>query len=82
MFHELTNQVRAVAALEFALVLTPFLTLLFGFIATAAVFFTSSTMQNNAQYAALMLATGQIKNLATGPITSANNTATTTCSGS
>ena len=79
---ELAAQQRAVAAVEFALVLTPLLMLLFGFIATASIFFTLSTMQNNAQYAALMMATGQIKNLSTGPITSSNYTATTACSGS
>lgn len=73
---------RATAAVEFALVLTPLMMLLFGFIATASVFFTMATMQSNAQYAGLMMATGQIKSLSTGAITSNNNTATTACSGS
>jgi Flp pilus assembly protein TadG len=79
---EFAMERRAVAAVEFALVLTPLLLLIFGFIATASVFFSLSTMQNNAQYAALMMATGQIKSLSTGPITATNNTATTACSGS
>lgn len=82
ILRELVRQQRAVAAVEFALVLTPLLMLLFGFIATASIFFTMSTMQNNAQYAALMMSTGQIKNLSTGPITTSNYTATTACSSS
>ena len=82
VLRELAHERRAVAAVEFALVLTPLLMLLFGFIATASIFFSMSTMQNNAQYAALMMATGQIKNLSTGPITTANNTATVACSSS
>ena len=82
MARYLANGQRATAALEFALVLTPLLMLLFGFVATASVFFTMATMQSNAQYAGLMMATGQVKSLSTGTITSANNTATTSCSGS
>jgi Flp pilus assembly protein TadG len=70
------------AALEFALLMTPLLMLLFGYIATASVFFTWSTMQSNAQYAALLVATGQIKSFNNGAISSSNSTATTTCSGS
>ena len=73
---------RATAAVEFALVLTPMMMLLFGFIATAAVFFTWSTMQSNAQYAALLMATGQVQQLSTGTISTTNKTATTTCSSS
>jgi Flp pilus assembly protein TadG len=73
---------RASSAVEFALVLTPLMMLLFGFIATAGVFFTWSTMQSNAQYAALLMATGQIQSLSSGAISTANNTATTTCSAS
>lgn len=78
----LTSAQRATAALEFALVLTPLLMLLFGFIATASVFYTMAMMQNNAQYAGRMMATGGAKALSTGAITSGNNTATTACSGS
>jgi Flp pilus assembly protein TadG len=73
---------RGVAALEFALASTPLLMLVFGFIATNAVFYAWSTMQNNAQYAARLMATGQIANLATGPIGSAANTSTAACSSS
>jgi Flp pilus assembly protein TadG len=78
----LTRGARGTAALEFALVLTPLMMLLFGFIATASVFYTWSTMQNNAQYAGLMMATGQIKSLSTGAISASNATATTACSSS
>jgi hypothetical protein len=48
VLRELAHERRAVAAVEFALVLTPLLMLLFGFIATASIFFSMSTMQNNA----------------------------------
>ncbi|HUB15969.1 MAG TPA: TadE/TadG family type IV pilus assembly protein [Acetobacteraceae bacterium] len=73
---------RGVAAIEFALLATPFLTLVFGFIAVSTVFYTWSTMQNAAQYAAMLVATGQITSLSTGTISSSNNTATTQCSSS
>jgi Flp pilus assembly protein TadG len=73
---------RAAAALEFVLVSGPLLILIFGFVATSAVFYTWSTMQSYAQYAARMMSTGQIKNLTNGPITTSNTTATVTCSGS
>lgn len=73
---------RATAALEFAIVATPLMLLTFGFIAMSAVFYTWSSMQSGAQYAALLVATGQIKNLSTGAITANNATATTTCSSS
>ncbi len=49
-----------VAALEFALISVPLMIILFGFIATNAVFLTLSTMQNNVQYAGMLMATGQI----------------------
>lgn len=71
---------RGVAAVEFALVATPFLLLLFGCIATNTLLFTWSAMQTAAQYAAQMVSTGQITKLSTGTITSSNNTATTKCS--
>jgi len=54
----------------------PLLMLVFGFIATSAVFFTWSTMQNNTQYAARMMSTGQIANNANGALTSTNSTST------
>jgi Flp pilus assembly protein TadG len=73
---------RAVAAVEFALALTPLLMLVFGFIAASAIFFTMSTMQSYAQYAARMMATGQITQLSTGAISTTNTTATTNCSSS
>jgi hypothetical protein len=44
--------------------------------------FTWSAMQNSAQYAALLVSTGQVKSLSTGAITTANETATTACSSS
>ena len=73
---------RAVVALEFVFVAGPFMVLLFCFIATGAVLHTWSTMQNYAQYAARMMSTGQIKNFTTGPITTANTTATVSCAAS
>ena len=73
---------RGTAAVEFAIVATPLILMTFGFIAVSAVFYTWSSMQNAAQYAALLVATGQIKNLSTGAITTSNSTATTTCSSS
>ncbi len=73
---------RGSVGLEFALVVPPFLVLCFGFIGVNAAMFTRSAMQNTAQLAARMMATGQVKNFATGPIAGATATATTTCSGS
>lgn len=73
---------RGVAAVEFAIVATPLMVLIFGFISFSAVFYTWSAMQNAAQYAALMVATGQIKNLSSGALSSSNTTATTHCSSS
>ena len=66
-------------SVEFAVVMAPLLLLSFGFIATTAAMYTKSAMQNNAQMAARMMATGQIKNFASGPIVGANATATTAC---
>lgn len=56
---------RATAALEFALVCPPLLLMLYGFIATNAMFYTWSVMQNNVQYAAMMMATGQVTSFST-----------------
>jgi Flp pilus assembly protein TadG len=68
---------RATAAVEFVLVSGPLLFLLFGFIATNTMFYTWSSMQNNVQYAALMLATGQITSFSgTGVTCSPSLTAT------
>ena len=73
---------RASASVEFALTVVPLTLLIFGGLAATMVFQTLSTMQNNAQYSARMLSTGQIKRLATGFITTSTAIATTTCSGS
>jgi Flp pilus assembly protein TadG len=51
---------RAAAAVEFALVSGPFLVMLFGFVSANSLFYTWSVMENNAQYAAMMMATGQV----------------------
>jgi Flp pilus assembly protein TadG len=51
---------KAASAVEFALVSGPFLLMLFGFVATNAMFYCWSVMQNNVQYAAMMMATGQV----------------------
>src|SRR5476651_664188 len=69
---------RGSVAVEFALACTPLMILVFGFIATSAVFTTMTSMQANAQYAARMMSTGQITSNNTGPLSAANTTATTT----
>jgi Flp pilus assembly protein TadG len=51
---------KAAAAVEFALVSGPFMLMLFGFVAANSLFYTWSVMQNNVQYAAMMMATGQV----------------------
>ncbi len=79
--HGLGRCRRAAASVEFALTVVPLTLLILGGIAATMVFQTLSTMQNNAQYAARMLSTGQIKSLSTGLITTSTATATTTCSG-
>lgn len=73
---------RATVAVEFALASVPLMLLVFGFIATAAVFNTWSSMQGNTQYAGRMMSTGQIANNNNGAISSTNTTATVTCSSS
>jgi Flp pilus assembly protein TadG len=82
MLHGIGHCRRAVAAVEFALVAMPLLILIFGFVSMSAVFYTFSSMQNAAQYAAMLVSTGQIKNVSTGALSSSNTTATTSCSGS
>lgn len=72
---------KGVAALEFALLSTPLLLLTFGSVATCMALHTMAAMQNAAQYSALMVATGAVKNLTTGPISTTNTTSTTQCSG-
>jgi len=72
---------RGAAALEFALVVGPLMTVMFGFMATNVLFFTWAAMQDSAQFAARMVATGQVKNFANGAITLANTTSTVVCSG-
>lgn len=73
---------RGSAAVEFAVIAAPLMTILFGFIATNVLFFTWAAMQDSAQFAARMVSTGQVKNFANGAITTANTTSTVTCSGS
>lgn len=64
---------RAVAALEFALVITPLMFIIFTGIAVCLAIFTMSSMQAGAQTAALMVATGGVKNLSLGPLSAANS---------
>lgn len=73
---------RGVAALEFALVVTPLMVVTFGFISVCLAIYTMTAMQNAAQYAAYMVATGQTKSISSGPLSTSNTTATTACSGS
>jgi Flp pilus assembly protein TadG len=82
LFQDIGHCRRGVAALEFAIVVTPLMLMVFGFIAASAVFYVWSTMQNNAQYAALMVATGQVTSINTGALSTSNTTATTKCTGS
>lgn len=65
--------------MEVALVMPPFLLLCFGFIGLNAAIYTRSTMQNTAQLAARMMATGQVKNFTSGTISGATATNTATC---
>ena len=71
---------RGSVALEFAMVMPPFLLMCFGFIGVNAAMMTRSTAQNTAQLAARMMATGQVKNFASGAISGATASATTACS--
>ncbi len=73
---------RASISIEFALVMPPFLLMGFGFLGMTAAMTTRSAMQNNAQLAAQLVATGRVTNFASGPIAGATATATTICSGS
>jgi Flp pilus assembly protein TadG len=68
---------RGVAALEFALVSVPLTMMIFGFIATNAIFYTWSTMQNSVQNAALLMATGQITSFQSSATTCAVTLGTT-----
>jgi Flp pilus assembly protein TadG len=65
---------RAVAAVEFALAATPLLLIVFGFFAINIMFYTLSTMQNAAQYAAMMLATGRATTANSGTLVSCATT--------
>lgn len=72
---------RGVASVEFALVVAPFLLLVFGFIGLNMAFYTRSSMQNTAALAARMMSTGQIKNNVNGVISAGNATSSSTCGG-
>ena len=71
---------RGSVAVEFAVASVPLLLLVFGFIATAAVFNTWSSMQSNTQYAARLMSTSQIMSNNNGTITTTNNTSSVACS--
>jgi Flp pilus assembly protein TadG len=73
---------RGSVAVEFAVASVPLMLMVFGFIATAAVFNTWSSMQSNTQYAARMMSTGQITSNNSGAISSTNTTTTVACSSS
>ena len=72
---------RGVAAVEFVFSSVPLLIMVFGFVAVSAVFNTLTSMQNNVQYAARMISTGQITQNNNGTISATNTTATVNCSG-
>ena len=70
---------RGVAALEFAMMAPVLIILTFGFIATDMAVYTWSTMQSNAQYAARVMATGQITSwTSAGNVTCSSSPASTT----
>jgi Flp pilus assembly protein TadG len=73
---------RGSVAVEFAVASVPLMLMVFGFIATAAVFNTWSSMQSNTQYAARLMSTGQIASNNSGALSSTNKTATIACSSS
>ncbi len=73
----LARERRGVAALEFAMVSVPLLLLLFGFVATNALFYAWSSMLNSAQNAAMLMATGQITSFK-GTATACSTTMTST----
>jgi Flp pilus assembly protein TadG len=78
----LANCENGSVAVEFALASVPLMLMVFGFIATAAVFNTWSTMQSNTQYAARLMSTGQITSNNSGTISTTNTSVTTACSSS
>jgi Flp pilus assembly protein TadG len=74
---------RGSVAVEFAVASVPLMLLVFGFIATAAVFNTWSSMQSNTQYAARLMSTSSIMANTNGTITASNNSSSgVTCSSS
>ena len=81
-WHGMRNGRRGVAAVEFAILAPTLMLMVFSFVALSTIFFSWSAMQNSAQYAALMVSTGQVKSVSSGALSSTNNSATTTCSSS
>jgi Flp pilus assembly protein TadG len=73
---------RGSVAVEFVLASVPLMLLMFGFIASSAVFNTWSSMQANSQYAARMMSTGQIGNNVNGAFSNTNASSSTTCGSS
>jgi len=72
---------RGAVAIEFVLASIPLMLLMFGFIATSAVFNTWSSMQSNTQYAARLMSTGQISKNVNGAFSSTNSSSSTSCGG-
>jgi Flp pilus assembly protein TadG len=70
---------RGVAALEFAMMAPVLIILTFGFIATNMTMYTWSAMQSNAQYAARVIATGQVTSwTSAGSVACSSSPASTT----
>jgi Flp pilus assembly protein TadG len=67
---------RGTAAVEFVLVSGPLLLLLFGFVATNAMFYTWSIMQNNVQYAAMLLSTNTVSSFSASGVTCSSSLGT------
>ena len=70
---------RGTVAIEFVVASIPLMLLMFGFIATSAIFNTWSNMQSNAQYAARLMSTGQISKNVNGAFSTSNTSSSTTC---
>ena len=68
---------RGAAAVEFALLSLPFLTMIFGFIATNAVYLSLAAMQGSAMNAAMLMATGQITSFQSKAVTCSSSLTST-----
>ena len=80
LLHAFRRDRDGVAAVEFALAATPMMMLLFSFIAVNLVFYTMTVMQNQAQYAAMAVASKLVNNNAAGTFVAHSSSGPTLCS--